>query len=590
MKENLTKLFIKLKDFILKRKILSIFILLIVVFAIYKIFFSNTNTPVTTYSIDTVSRQTVISYLSETGQVSVDGSIDLKSNVSGQITSIKVSSGDNVQAGDLIATIKSDSAYNTLQQAKLSYQNAQLSYAKATSPSDSSSILSAENNLTNSSSSLIKGYQDSFNSVSDTYSDMSSVISSLHDILYLSDLNSGQENIYFYSDNERFLENSHGLVNDSLTYFNKTQDKYDSAKNSYAIAFAKFQSLSRYSNNDDIYNSLSDTIISAKDLSDALKASILLVQHYNDLYNEYNLTQNSKVATYISNLKTYQNTINTDITNLSSNKNYIDDLKLTISEQQLSLEKLQSGVTGLDLDAASLSLKQARLSYNSALDNYSNYFINAPINGTISSVSAIVGQDAAGTTVATLITKGKFVDLSVSENDITKIKLGQKSTITFDAIENLSLVGTISQIDAAGTVSSGVVSYKVRVAFDDTDNKVKAGMSATVNIMTDSVNDVIAVPVSAVKSNTTGNYVEVFDSTSTLIASGDMFTSISAPTKKTIVTGVTGDDYVEIVSGLKEGDTVVTKTTNGGSTIKKTTSTISSKSSAGISGSFMMGR
>ena len=583
MKESISKLTESVRLFIIKNKFLSVVILFVLIFGIYKIFFSSTAVAVTVYNIDTASRQTIVSYLSESGQVSVDGSVDIKSSVSGQITSVKVKSGDTVKAGQLIATIKSNTAYTSLQQAKLSYDNAKLSYEKSISPAATSSLLSAQNNLASSKASLDKSYNDAFNNISQNYSDSSSILSSLHDILYLLDLNSSQYNIYYYSDNIHSIESSYGLSDKGGLYASDAISKYNLAKSDYDSAFANYQSLSHSSSPEEIYNSLKSAITVSSELSDALKSSVNIIQYYQDLFNKYSLTINSKSTTHLNNLKSYQNTINNDFSGMLSSKNSIDNLKESIPQQEVSLSDLVNGASGLDLESAKIALQQAELNYQVALNNYNNYFITSPIDGTVSSVSGVIGQDASGMTIANIITKGKFANLSVSENDIPKIKLGEKATLTFDAIESLSLVGTVSEIDQSGTVSSGVVSYNVKISFDDPNDQVKSGMSVTANIMTAVATDVIAVPSSAIKSSTSQTYVEAFDSTSSLIVNGNGYTSNILPTKKQVVTGIVGDEYTEISSGINEGDTIVIKTNSSGTTVSKTTS---SSASASRSNSF----
>ena len=160
--------------------------------------------------------------------------------------------------------------------------------------------------------------------------------------------------------------------------------------------------------------------------------------------------------------------------------------------------------------------------------------------------------------------------------DIVKIKVGQKANISFDAIDDLSLVGTVSQINISGSVSSGVVSYAVKIAFDDPSNQVRPGMSATANIIVGIATDVLSVPNAAVKSGTSISYVDVFNSTSSLVENGSgAYISSILPTRKTVTLGLVGDTYTEITSGLDEGEIVVSKT-NSASTVSKTSGTNSS--------------
>ena len=98
-----------------------------------------------------------------------------------------------------------------------------------------------------------------------------------------------------------------------------------------------------------------------------------------------------------------------------------------------------------------------------------------------------------------------------------------------------------------GAVSQGVVSYGVKIAFDIEDERVKPGMSVTVDIITDAKQDVLVLPNSAIKFQKNSYYVELVE--------------LSEEIKlQPIETGLSNDLYTEIVSGLKEGDIVVTST------------------------------
>ncbi|MBP9765657.1 MAG: HlyD family efflux transporter periplasmic adaptor subunit [Candidatus Pacebacteria bacterium] len=587
MKEKLTNLYKKIYVFVFKRKLLSVIILITLTIFVYKIFFSSTPKTQIIYSVDKVSRETIVSYVSETGQVMSNGSIDIKSSVSGKINSLKFSPGDDVKAGQVIATIESTNAYTSLESARLSYENAKVSYKKATSPASMSSILTVKNNLQNSSSSLVKSYIDALNSISLSYSDMSTVISYLHDALYLSDINSSQYNMFYYADTERAIENMYSLVPNANTYLSDVNTKFNLIKSNYDSAFVSYQALSNSSTPEELRNSLEKTSVITGELSNAIKSAINLIQYYQDLNNKYSLIVNPKSTTYLNNLKSYQNTINSDMASLNSVKTNIDSLKLSILQQQINLNDLENGASGLDLESAEIALNQAKLNYNISLNNYNNYFITSPIDGKIASVSATLGGDANGVVIATIITDSKFVDVSVSENDVVKIKLGQKATITFDAIDDLSLVGTVSQINQSGTVSSGIVSYNVKIAFKDFQNQIRPGMSATANIVTGIANDVLAVPNSAIKSSISINYIDTFNSTSALTqVSLNTYTSNATPTRKTVTTGLVGDSYTEIITGLNENDFIVTKTNSGA---KSTTVTIPTSGGSSRGGSSIGG-
>src|SRR3989344_1785815 len=165
---------------------------------------------------------------------------------------------------------------------------------------------------------------------------------------------------------------------------------------------------------------------------------------------------------------------------------------------------------------------------------------------------------SGGAVAATFITKQRLAEISLNEVDIAKIKVGQKSTLTFDAIPELSISGEVAEIDAIGTVAQGVVSYVVKITFDTDDSRVKPGMSVSAAITTDAKTDVVIVPVSAVKSQGQEQYMEV--------KIGD-----AAPERVSVKTGIANDEFIEIISGVKEGDNVVSGTISAQTTPSQTT-------------------
>ena len=154
---------------------------------------------------------------------------------------------------------------------------------------------------------------------------------------------------------------------------------------------------------------------------------------------------------------------------------------------------------------------------------------------------------------------------------MAKIHLGDKATLTFDAIENLTLTGKVVEIDAVGTVSQGVVSYKVKIGFDSEDGRIKSGMTVNASIQTDVRPDVLAVPSSAVKTQNDISVVQVFDPelTETSVTSGVM--SATSPKQVEVKTGISDDTKVEIIEGLREGQQIVTRTISGTAAVQTPT-------------------
>jgi RND family efflux transporter MFP subunit len=183
-------------------------------------------------------------------------------------------------------------------------------------------------------------------------------------------------------------------------------------------------------------------------------------------------------------------------------------------------------------------------------------------------VSAKMGQPVPSSAAVSIITPKSIVTISVNEVDVAKIQAGQKATLTFDAIPDLTIAGQVSQIDVVGTVSQGVVSYNVQIAFDTQDSRIKPGMSINADIQTAVHQDVLYVPNSAVKTQGTANYVQILTN--------------NVVQRIPVTIGLSDDSNTEITSGLQEGQQVITQTISSKSTASTTTATQRSTSSNAI--------
>jgi hypothetical protein len=158
----------------------------------------------------------------------------------------------------------------------------------------------------------------------------------------------------------------------------------------------------------------------------------------------------------------------------------------------------------------------------------------------------------------------------LNEVDVAKIKADQKATLTFDAIEGLTISGAVAEINTIGTVSQGVVSYTVKIGFDTQDDRIKPGMSVSAAIITNMKQDVLTIPNNAIKMQGTERYVELFDTPLPTATDTQGVASSAAPRRQTVETGISNDTMTEIVSGLKEGEQIVTRTITSTQTTTQT--------------------
>ncbi len=436
-----------------------------------------------------------------------------------------MSVGQTVRTGDLIASIDSRSARINLENAKINLEKLK--------NSNSTSLLQTSNSLS-------KAYDSGMNTVVGTNIDFGGVISGMDDLFYSQTGYLSDAKIQSLSNATRDIRNKAGVL-------------FDSAKNKQNSNNTLYTNTTRSSSNSDIEKLINDTYDTVKQLTESLKNARNAVDYIKNQETDKTASEATAAET---NLDTWINEMNTHLSDLATAKS-------TIEETKNSLGNINGGSGTLDLRSQELALESAQLAYD-------NSFIRAPFDGTVAQLTINVGDNvSSGTTIGTFITQQKVADITLNEVDVAKIKIGDKATLTFDAIDNLSISGKVSSIDLVGTVSQGVVSYNVKIVFDTQDERIKSGMSVSAAIITNSKQDIIVAPTSAIKTQGNISYVDVVPKeTKTTDSSGT--TLDTTPTQQQVEIGISDDTSTEIISGLNEGDKIVTKTISG-STAKTTT-------------------
>lgn len=192
---------------------------------------------------------------------------------------------------------------------------------------------------------------------------------------------------------------------------------------------------------------------------------------------------------------------------------------------------------------------------NSSSNSNSNASSGTSSSGSNSSSSSSSGSSTSGG--STVLVLGNFSQLSViaqvNEVDIPKVKTGQNATVTLDAFPNETFVGQVESVDSVGTTTSGVVTYNVYINLVSPPMDIKPGMTASVAIQTARHDNVITVPTAAIQTANGTSYVRV-------LKNGQV-------SEVQVTTGIADDTNTEIISGISEGDVVITgtNTTTGGS-------------------------
>lgn len=258
----------------------------------------------------------------------------------------------------------------------------------------------------------------------------------------------------------------------------------------------------------------------------------------------------AQVAVEENNIKYYKKALNR-ISKLNASK-YSTEKDLEAAERDYD-----NSVAQLALEQA--QVKQAQASLNSAQTELSYTEIKAPVDGIVISKAVEVGQTVAASfetpelfSVAEDLTKMQ-IEASVVEADIAKVKEGQKVRFTVDSYADDYFYGTVTQVRNEATTTSNVVTYTVVIGIDNSDMKLKPGMTANVEIITAEEKGVMLVPNQALRF-----YIDDSDKAKRYKDRGVWIIKNGHPERVTVKIGVSDDDNTQILeSALKIGDEVI---------------------------------
>ena len=393
------------------------------------------------------------------------------------------------------------------------------------------------------------------------------------------------------SDSDAIVGVDNTSINQDFKFVLGVEDasSYNNAKSSYLNVKSLQLSLESLVNNIDSSNYISvDTVA-----TQAEKTLSALQTHLNDMQKLLNTTitssglSQSKLDGFKSTISSNRSSINSTINNLTSAnlavrnaKSNVDsfqiaydkavnDLKvaqnqgdqnirtatISVKSRQISLEQAKISYAQLiapalesDLASAQSQLTSAAINVDKAKYNMSQATLTAPIDGVVAQLNykqgdIILSSDTTAKSMATIINNDTlYVEVNIEEGDISKLKVGQNANVSFDAIDGLTLNGDVTFISLTSTTNSnGIVTYLVRVAIPKaSENNVREGMTSNVEFITSQAQNVLSIPVAAVRNIGGKPSVEKTDGT---IAN--------------VITGFTDGKKVEVISGLNEGDAIV---------------------------------
>lgn len=239
-----------------------------------------------------------------------------------------------------------------------------------------------------------------------------------------------------------------------------------------------------------------------------------------------------------------------------------------VEDAQVALEKTIRSSDGssdnsavlsaqIALNDAKLSIEDSKLSVEKAKKNLEDYTIKAPIDGTVVTKNKKKGDKLESGSAAASSSSGNSsamaviydlsslkLQLDVDETEVKQVAVGQSVSITADALEDKTFTGTVTKVGIDGTSSNGVTTYPIDVEITDY-GELLPGMNVTAEIVVQEVKNVLAIPVSSLQR---GDVVYVKGEKEDKSDNApDGYKSVK------VVTGINDEDYIEIKSGLTEG-------------------------------------
>ena len=467
----------------------------------------------TSYTTAEVARMDVSSSITGSGTLEAADSYSVTTLIEGSILTADFEEGDEVEEGTILYTIDSSDASNSLEQAEISLNQAQRSY----------------NNQLESQEDLI-------------------ITAPVSGQVYSIDVEVGHDVA---------AGETVATIRDSQTMSLEVSFPADDASSFYVGQSATVTL-------DSTFETLTGTISEISGTDTVLTGNVIVRSVTIDVSNPGGLSTEQAASAAVGTATSTASgtfTYKEEETITAEVSGEVSSIRVSEGDQVSSgqtLIVLSSDDLDDSLQSASESLRNAEISLENQYENLDDYTITSPIKGTIVDKNYNAGETTEANQVLCTIYDLSYLTmtLSVDELDIASIEVGQSVSIVADAVEDTTYTGTVTKVSVAGTSSGSATTYPVTIRIDETDGLLP-GMSVDATIELASAEDVLAIPSAALNRGDT--VLVTADSPSaangTLVESttedGEDYYSVE------VTTGVSGDDYIEIVSGLQEGDTVV---------------------------------
>lgn len=573
-----------------KKRLIIILVIIILVCLIFKPF---NQKPVEENKIETqaIEKRDIATSIGATGKIETSNTKNVVSSLTGmEIKTVNVKEGDSVSIGDVICTFDMSNVEENLKVAQnsLNISNAQGALGIQSAQrnlNDSIKNKDTQVNITKQDTdNALKAYQDAQNELSSLQNTLASKKSARDSFIktYNSSLSEYTNIKAEYDKKESTYNQATNSYNAGVASFENAQIEY----NKYFVAGTQNQlnpstgtviDPSEYQDGEYAtlthravmtnYNQAQSTLISLETNLNTAKSDYLnykstydnAVNSYSPLESQYQAIE-AEISSLEANVKTLQ-------ANVDSLKNAYDKTvqaqNSAVSTADSNIASMQDALSNSEL-SSSLNRQTQQAQINTYQDQLEKGVLTSTVDGTVTSVNAKPGDIYTGSTIAVIEGVQEFIiEAEIDEYDIADVEVGMEVLIKTDATRDEELKGRIIYVaqsatdvsEIAGTsmtsmTTSGTsnATYKIQIALDTQNDRLRIGMNARLSIITDSREDVWTVPIEAIHEKDDGSkYIEILKNEQT-----------GEKEELKVETGFESSYYIEINSDkIKEGMKVV---------------------------------
>lgn len=501
------------------------YIALLVVVISTVVFFTLFSKPKVQVEVYSVTSGPIKQYVRVSGKIEASNDANLSFQSSGAVALVGVKTGDKVEQGKVLVTLSGGDAQTALLQAQANLSSAQAVLAQLRQGARKEEVAYKEQVLENAKNSLDEAYgalPDAIQNADATTADVAkNKFSSLFTVS-----NSNYRLTFSSCDQhlQREVETKRAALESTLATFQTKSSVISSISPTDAIDATFEQGYQAALATNELVSSLSNLLLLSCSLS-------------NTSLDPYRLT--------LTSVKTIMTSLFADIT---LKRSTLNTAKNAYKQASRDLELTKAGTDPYKIQAQRASVEQASALVTQAKSNLSKTILVAPFTGVISNVGVSVGEivNPGKVAISMLSTDGLEIEAKIPEVDFVKVKVGSVVDVTLDAYGKSTIFpATITRINPTASIEGTVPVYTAIVTFVGKDDRIKQGMTANVNIITENKTDVVFLPA---------RYVRII----TPVKGEVMVMHNGTRVSKSIIIGIRGSEgELEIVDGLTEGETVV---------------------------------